>query len=121
MYKTKKLLKWVDETVIRYTLYLKIEKPEIVYDFGIFLDKIEPLYPYPREHLAFLINSQIGMGRCYGLIELRYKVMLLNVKVHFNKDDLQNTIVHELSHKALDTEKHPKKLYELIEETLKKG
>ena len=119
MYRTKKLLKWVDETVIRYALYLKIEKPKIFYDFDVFLRK-GVLNTWERLHW----RMQISMGNTiYGAAHKSINMIYLNIPARKRTEysSLESTIVHELVHLKYPKKDHTKRFFKLIEETLKKG
>ena len=116
MYKTKKLLKWIDKEVDKYCKYLDIEKPKVVYSAETFVDAVLPFYPHSRE---WLMDDAWADDEIYGSIDKTYQVLRLNVRDHTTKLRLKETIVHELSHKKLQYNGHAKKLHECIEKTIK--
>ena len=124
MYKTKKLLKWIDETVIRYCLYLKVDKPEVVYSLSAFVRCVHPYHPkLSKKQIISDVKHEWGIGKTdtYGSMSCRGNIMALDIKNHSDIEWLKDTIAHELVHSKFPDMGHTKKFYKLIEEILKKG
>ena len=117
MYRTKKLLKWVDETVIRYALYLKIEKPKIYFDYDKFIEDGNV-----SEYEQMILSTELNTMVYLGCVNINNGDMFLNIDEAYSTKRFKKTRVHELTHIKLgQTESHTVRFYEVVEETLKKG
>ena len=123
MYKTKKLWKWIDEKVIKYSKYLEIVPPVIYYNQKDFVKSIAIFMGYDVNTYIKFIELRYSTADLIGTIFAQafshsYDIAIfLNVSI--DKTELENTIVHELCHLRYCKVEHGKKFNALITKTIK--
>ena len=117
MYKTKKLLKWIDEEVIKYSKYLEIVPPVMCYTKNDWVKVL--IAHYPSLPIKIKKYVELHTKSSIALAEKESHSVLLFANHIDDKTILEHVIVHELCHLRYWGIEHGKKFSALISKTIK--
>lgn len=123
MYKTKKLLKWIDKKVIKYCEYLEIVPPIINYTQKDFAKNIAAFMGYDVDEYTEHLRIQNMFERCWRITQAQAQQSTHIIAIYLNtiidKAKLEGTIVHELCHLRYREIDHGEKFDSIISKTIK--